>query len=86
MNSILLFVVFISLHVYGTHATFSPSEREFMKNATREMFYYGFNMYMKYAFPHDELKPLSKSYTDSFVELGNLDLKHLPADGTYLFK
>ena len=33
---------------------------------------------MRYAFPHDELKPLSKSYTDSFAELGNLKLEHLP--------
>ncbi|CAL5394530.1 unnamed protein product [Camellia sinensis] len=27
---------------------------------------------MTYAFPHDELKPLAKTFTDSLVELGNL--------------
>ena len=31
--------------------------------------------YMRYAFPHDELKPLSASYTDSLVELGNAQRK-----------
>ena len=28
-------------------------------------FYHGYDNYMQNAFPHDELKPLSKSYTDS---------------------
>ena len=31
-------------------------------------FHHGFNNYMTYAFPHDELKPITKGYTDS---LGN---------------
>jgi mannosidase alpha-like ER degradation enhancer 1 len=35
---------------------------------------------MTYAFPHDELKPLTKSFTDSLSELGNLKLEHLPTD------
>jgi mannosidase alpha-like ER degradation enhancer 1 len=29
---------------------------------------------------HDELKPLTKSFTDSLSELGNLKLEHLPTD------
>ena len=28
-------------------------------------FAHGFDAYMKYAFPHDELRPLSKTWTDS---------------------
>jgi hypothetical protein len=28
-------------------------------------FYHGYDNYMQHAFPHDELKPLSYSYTDS---------------------
>eukprot|EP00298_Acanthocystis_sp_HF-20_P015765 c21257_g1_i1.p1 GENE.c21257_g1_i1~~c21257_g1_i1.p1 ORF type:complete len:1091 (+),score=416.38 c21257_g1_i1:263-3274(+) len=35
------------------------------------MFYHGYNNYMTYAFPHDELKPISGSWTDSLIELGN---------------
>ena len=38
---------------------------------------------MKYGFPHDELKPISKTYTNSFAELGNLELTHLPRAETY---
>ncbi|CAL5391571.1 unnamed protein product [Camellia sinensis] len=41
-------------------------------------FYHAYDNYMTYAFPHDELKPLAKTFTDSLVELGNLKLEHLP--------
>ncbi|KAJ8449135.1 hypothetical protein Cgig2_004190 [Carnegiea gigantea] len=30
--------------------------------------------------PHDELKPLTKTFTNSLSELGNLNLEHLPQD------
>ncbi|CAI9112508.1 OLC1v1012969C2 [Oldenlandia corymbosa var. corymbosa] len=33
---------------------------------------------MMHAFPHDELKPLTKEFTDSLTELGNLKLEHQP--------
>lgn len=42
------------------------------------MFYHAYENYLTHAFPHDELKPLSKSFTDSLSELGNLKLEHLP--------
>lgn len=35
---------------------------------------------MTHAFPHDELKPLTKTFTDSLSELGNLKLERLPQD------
>jgi mannosidase alpha-like ER degradation enhancer 1 len=41
------------------------------------MFYHGYDSYMKYAFPHDELRPISRTYTDSLGELGNLNREHL---------
>ncbi|KAJ0986704.1 hypothetical protein J5N97_005060 [Dioscorea zingiberensis] len=43
-----------------------------------EWFYHAYENYMTYAFPHDELKPITNSYTDSLSELGNLKLEHLP--------
>ncbi|KAI3860135.1 hypothetical protein MKX03_037094 [Papaver bracteatum] len=69
--------------------TFSPSvmskidlrlvsKKKQMSQKVRKMFYHAYDNYMTYAFPHDELKPLSKSYTDSLSELGNLKLEHLP--------
>ncbi|GJU68178.1 alpha-mannosidase I MNS5, partial [Tanacetum coccineum] len=42
-------------------------------------FYHAYDNYMRYAFPHDELKPMTKSFTDSLSELGNLKvLENLP--------
>ncbi|CAN0903266.1 Alpha-mannosidase I MNS5 [Linum grandiflorum] len=51
-----------------------------LRDKVRAMFYHAYENYMTYAFPHDELKPLTKSYTDSLSELGNLKLEHLPRD------
>ena len=41
------------------------------------MFHHGYDNYLRHAFPHDELKPLTKSYTDSLGELGNLRREHM---------
>lgn len=46
----------------------------------REMFAHGYASYMRHAFPHDELRPLSRTWTDSLVELGNA---HKRADSDY---
>ncbi|KAE8812822.1 ER degradation-enhancing alpha-mannosidase-like protein 1 [Hordeum vulgare] len=51
-----------------------------MRGKVVEMFYHAYDNYMAYAFPHDELKPLTKGFTDSLSELGNLNLEHLPQD------
>ncbi|KAL3697129.1 hypothetical protein R1sor_011205 [Riccia sorocarpa] len=48
-----------------------------LREDVRQMFHHAYDNYMTYAFPHDELKPLSRSYTDSLGELGNLKLEHL---------
>jgi hypothetical protein len=53
-----------------------PRRREAAASVKR-MFYHGYDSYMKYAFPHDELRPISKTYTDSLGELGNLNKEHL---------
>ncbi|WCJ36032.1 Alpha-mannosidase I MNS5 [Euphorbia peplus] len=51
-----------------------------MRERVRKMFYHAYDSYLTYAFPHDELKPLTKSFTDSLSELGNLKLERLPQD------
>ncbi|XP_021292127.1 alpha-mannosidase I MNS5 [Herrania umbratica] len=56
------------------------AKKRHMREKVREMFYHAYDNYMTHAFPHDELKPLSKSFTDSLSELGNLKLEHLPQD------
>lgn len=49
-----------------------------MRDKVEKMFYHAYENYMAHAFPHDELKPLTKTFTDSLSELGNLKLEHLP--------
>uniref|UniRef100_A0A803P904 alpha-1,2-Mannosidase n=2 Tax=Cannabis sativa TaxID=3483 RepID=A0A803P904_CANSA len=79
---ILLLLISISLlqvsssdqnHVYAT-------KKRRMREKVRRMFYHAYDNYMNHAFPHDELKPLTKTFTDSLSELGNLRLEHLPQD------
>ncbi|GJU72941.1 alpha-mannosidase I MNS5 [Tanacetum coccineum] len=51
----------------------------YRSSIVRQMrFYHAYDNYMRYAFPHDELKPMTKSFTDSLSELGNLKLENLP--------
>ncbi|KAK6148435.1 hypothetical protein DH2020_019347 [Rehmannia glutinosa] len=50
------------------------AKKKRMSDKVRRMFYHAYDNYMMYAFPHDELKPLTKSYTDSLSELGNLNV------------
>ena len=40
------------------HRPFSEEERLAMKEEARRMFYWGYDHYMKYAFPEDELNPI----------------------------
>ncbi|KAK2355696.1 Glycosyl hydrolase family 47 protein [Trifolium repens] len=51
-----------------------------MREKVRKMFHHAYDNYMTHAFPHDELKPLTKTFTDSLSELGNLKLERLPQD------
>ncbi|KAL8118285.1 alpha-mannosidase I MNS5 isoform X1 [Apium graveolens] len=53
------------------------AKRKRMSLKVRDMFYHAYDNYLTHAFPHDELKPMSKSFTDSLSELGNLKLEHL---------
>ncbi|KAI4336095.1 hypothetical protein L6164_014667 [Bauhinia variegata] len=68
------------------HPSMSDSESRWaakgkrMREKVRKMFYHAYDNYMIHAFPHDELKPLTKTFTDSLSELGNLKLEHLPQE------
>ncbi|DBA85723.1 TPA: hypothetical protein ACH3X1_005291 [Trebouxia sp. C0004] len=49
----------------------TTAKKEEWKRSALEVFYHGYDNYMLYAFPHDELKPISKDFTDSLGEFGN---------------
>lgn len=53
----------------------STAERHKLRDIARDMFYHGYNGYMKYAFPADELMPLSCKgrFRDVEINRGDLD-------------
>ncbi|MED6184302.1 Alpha-mannosidase I mns5 [Stylosanthes scabra] len=77
---LLLFPTFCISSMSLSQQSSWASKKIRMRDKVRTMFYHAYDNYMTYAFPHDELKPLTKSYTDSLSELGNLKLEHLPHD------
>ncbi len=40
-------------------STYTEKHLDLLRNETRNLFYYGFNQYMKYGYPYDEVKPIS---------------------------
>ena len=65
-------LLFLSLLLLISHlSAMSTSDRHAMRERVRSMFIHAYDSYMTFAFPHDELKPLSQSWTDSLSELGN---------------
>ena len=62
----ILLVVSGNIHFFNSHggsydgkySTFPESQRIEMREEARKMFYFGYDNYMKYAFPKDELDPI----------------------------
>lgn len=78
---VLIFLVIIAtLYTKASSSKVDPfaAKKKRMSEKVRQMFYHAYGNYMTYAFPHDELKPLTKTFTDSLIELGNLKLERLP--------
>nr|GMD42355.1 alpha-mannosidase I MNS5 [Ipomoea batatas] len=82
---VICMLIFLSTFFQMSFSGFHPpnpnsmaARRKRMSQKVRKMFYHAYENYMMHAFPHDELKPLTKTYTDSLSELGNLKLEHLP--------
>lgn len=49
-----------------------PEEIKANRQTVASMFDHAYSSYMTHAFPHDELKPLTGSWSDSLIELGNV--------------
>eukprot|EP00250_Pteridium_aquilinum_P006108 c16090_g1_i1 orf=265-1992(-) len=73
-------LLFTAFYCVSLAAPICALDRIKLREDVRQMFYHAYDNYMQFAFPHDELKPLSRSYTDSLAELGNLKHEHLPED------
>ncbi|CAI7748696.1 unnamed protein product [Closterium sp. NIES-53] len=77
LAGLVLLAVCCHVHRAVALAPLGRAEQSEMRETARTMFYHAYDNYMRYAFPHDELKPLSRSYTNSLGELGNLQMQHL---------
>ena len=62
---------------FDTTAPFTPAMRRGARATVLEMFHHGYDNYVEHAFPHDELRPMTATHTDSLGELGNLNKEHL---------
>ena len=56
---------------HGRTDELDGAERERLRLAAKEMFYHGYDSYMNFAFPHDELQPLTLTWADTLEELGD---------------
>ncbi|KHN48621.1 Putative alpha-mannosidase I MNS5 [Glycine soja] len=77
---LLLFLLVLSDFSISESQSPWAAKKKRMRDKVRNMFYHAYDNYMTHAFPHDELKPISKTFTNSLSELGNLKLEHLPQD------
>ncbi|RWR77120.1 alpha-mannosidase I MNS5-like protein [Cinnamomum micranthum f. kanehirae] len=77
-GALALLLLFISTPAMSKISYRESAKKKYLSEKVREMFYHAYDNYIAHAFPHDELKPLTKTYTDSLSELGNLKLEHLP--------
>lgn len=72
----ILTLLFISFNIkYFASCQMSKIERHNLRDTARDMFYHGYNGYIKYAFPADELMPLSCKgrFRDVEPNRGDLD-------------
>ncbi|XP_051136813.1 alpha-mannosidase I MNS5 isoform X2 [Andrographis paniculata] len=78
-RSLILLVILphLCIEIYCSKPDPFAAKKKRMSEKVRQMFYHGYDNYMMHAFPHDELKPLTKTFTNSLSELGNLKLEHL---------
>ncbi|MFH4975918.1 hypothetical protein AB6A40_002627 [Gnathostoma spinigerum] len=77
-----LFVLCIAVHWNACDAVkFSQKKMEFYREKVRKMFYHAYNGYLNYAYPLDELKPLTCSGMDTW---GSFSLTLIDALDTLL--
>ncbi|KAI3685178.1 hypothetical protein L6452_34414 [Arctium lappa] len=77
-TSVIVFLLISPTILKPSMSELDSAKRRRMSEKVRKMFYHAYDNYMTYAFPHDELKPITKTFTDSLSELGNLKLENLP--------
>ncbi|UJR24934.1 hypothetical protein I4U23_006298 [Adineta vaga] len=75
---VLLIFLFIT-YVYSNEGHFSKQKRLQYKNRVKQMFYHAYDSYLKYAYPYDELRPLT---CDGYDTWGSYSLSLVDAIDT----
>jgi mannosidase alpha-like ER degradation enhancer 2 len=75
---ILISLLFVS-PVYSNEGQFSIEKRLQYKNRVKQMFYHAYDSYLKYAYPYDELRPLT---CDGYDTWGSYSLSLVDAIDT----
>ncbi|CAF0862032.1 unnamed protein product [Rotaria sordida] len=76
---LILIYLFIVSHVYSNEGQFSTQKRLQYKNHVKQMFYHAYDSYLKYAYPYDELRPLT---CDGYDTWGSYSLSLVDAIDT----
>ncbi|KAI4462620.1 er degradation-enhancing alpha-mannosidase-like protein 2 [Holotrichia oblita] len=68
MNRILTNLLFLYVLIQGTQTlrTYTKEDMITFREEVKEMFYHAYNSYLKYAYPYDELRPLSCDGVDTY--------------------
>lgn len=67
MKTQILFLFIIILGIHGYIPSMNNEQIHHLKEEVKDMFYHAYNNYMRYAFPKDELRPISCSGQDTWT-------------------
>ncbi|CAF2322007.1 unnamed protein product [Rotaria sp. Silwood2] len=76
---LILIYLFVVSHVYSNEGQFSTQKRLQYKDRVQQMFYHAYDSYLKYAYPYDELRPLT---CDGYDTWGSYSLSLVDAIDT----
>ncbi|CAK5122063.1 unnamed protein product [Meloidogyne enterolobii] len=63
---LIIICVFFAYHGNSTNFDFSEKKKELYREKVKSMFYHAYNGYLNYAYPKDELRPLSCTGQDTW--------------------
>jgi mannosidase alpha-like ER degradation enhancer 2 len=79
IRRVLCLLAIITVNLTGAIRTYSKNDLIKLREEVREMFYHAYDSYLKYAYPYDELRPISCDGIDTY---GSYSLTLIDALGT----
>jgi mannosidase alpha-like ER degradation enhancer 2 len=66
IRRVLCLLAIITVNLTGAIRTYSKNDLIKLREEVREMFYHAYDSYLKYAYPYDELRPISCDGIDTY--------------------